>query len=127
LPLFRSLDAADLARATSPAEERAVSAGETVVERWESSRDFYVVLDGAAEVRIDDEAIGELGRGDFFGELAALEWEAGFSYPRLASVVARTDLRLLVFPEGTLNDLVRDFPSVGKVIQAAATERVTRH
>jgi glutamate/tyrosine decarboxylase-like PLP-dependent enzyme len=127
LPLFRSLDAAELARATAPADERWVSAGESVVARWESSRDFYVVLDGAAEVRIDTEVIRELGPGEFFGELAALEWEAGFSYPRLASVVAKTDLRLLVFPEGTLDDLIRDFPLVGKVIRTAASARVARH
>jgi CRP-like cAMP-binding protein len=127
LPLFHSLDSEELARATSPAEERSVGAGETVVERWESSRDFYVVLAGTAEVRIDGEVIGGLGPGEFFGELAALEWEAGFSYPRLASVAALTDLRLLVFPEGTLDDLIRDFPSVGTVIRAAATQRIARH
>jgi aromatic-L-amino-acid decarboxylase len=127
LPLFRSLDAAELARATAPATERRVRAGETVVARWEDSRDFFVVIAGTAMVEIDGEVIRALGPGDFFGELAALEWAAGFSYPRLASVVARTDLWLLAFPAGTLNDLVRDFPSVGKEIRAAAFERLARH
>lgn len=127
LPLFRSLDAAELARATAPAKERRVRAGETVVARWENSRDFFVVIAGSAAVQIDGEVISALGPGDFFGELAALEWAAGFSYPRLASVVAETNLWLLVFPDGTLNDLVRDFPSVGKEIRAAAFERVARH
>jgi hypothetical protein len=127
LPLFRSLGADELARATAPAEERTVRAGETVVERWDSTRDFYVVVHGAVEVRIDGEVIRELGPGQFFGELAALDWAAGFSYPRLANVVATTDVKLLVFPDGTLNDLVRDFPAVGKDIRAAASERVARH
>ncbi len=127
LPLFRSLSTDELARATASANERRVRAGESVVARWESSRDFYVLLDGRAEVRIDDDLIRELGPGDFFGELAALEWGAGFSYPRLANVVARTDLQLLVFPNGTLNDLIRDFPSVGREIRAAASERIARH
>ncbi len=127
LQLFRSLDAAELASATANATECRVHCGETVVERWESSRDFYVVVAGTAAVRIDGEVIRELGPGDFFGELAALEWAAGFSYPRLASVVAKTDLWLLVFPEGTLDDLVRNFPDVGKEIKAVAAERVARH
>jgi aromatic-L-amino-acid/L-tryptophan decarboxylase len=127
LPLFHSLDAEELARATGPATEQRVREGESVVTRWEDSRDFFVVVAGTAVVEIDGEPIRELGPGDFFGELAALEWAAGFSYPRLANVVAKTDLRLLVFPDGTLNDLVRDFPSVGKQIRAAASDRVVRH
>jgi aromatic-L-amino-acid/L-tryptophan decarboxylase len=127
LPLFRSLDPAELARATAPAEERRVRAGGTVVARWDNSRDFYVVVQGAVEVQIEGEVIRELGPGEFFGELAALDWAAGFSYPRLASIVAKTDLDLLVFPDGALNDLVRDFPTIGKEIRAAASERVARH
>jgi glutamate/tyrosine decarboxylase-like PLP-dependent enzyme len=127
LPLFRTLDPAELARATAPARQHLVPAGEVVVARWDTSRDFYVVLGGTAEVQIEGQVVRTLGHGDFFGELAAMEWAAGFSYPRLATVVATSDLRLLVFPEGTFEALVDDFPSVGTEIQAAAFERVTRH
>ncbi len=127
LPLFASLDPAQLARATSAATERVIPAGGTIVARWDQSRDFYVILDGSVDVSIGEEVVRTLRAGEFFGELGALDWGAGFSYPRLASVVATTDVRVLVFPEGTLNDLVRDLPSVGKKIRAAAAERVTRH
>ena len=76
---------------------------------------------------VDGEIVRDLGAGDFFGELAALEWEAGFAYPRLASVVATGSLRLAVFPAGALNELVTGFPAVGAEIRAAAEARVQRY
>jgi CRP-like cAMP-binding protein len=105
------------------ARVREAGRGERIVEQWSTSREFYVVLDGAVDVLIDDEHINTLAAGDFFGEFAALDWAAGFAYPRLASVVAREPLRLLVFPDGALNELVRDFPSVEKVIHETLHER----
>ena len=37
---------------------------------------------------VDGERIARLGPGEFFGEIAALDWGAGFGYPRIAQVVA---------------------------------------
>ena len=127
LPLFSSLTAAERSRAAGLAGVREVAPGERIVEQWSVSRDFYVVLEGAVDVLIDDERVRELGAGDFFGELAALDREAGFAYPRLASVVATTAARLLVFPDGALNELMRELPAVATVIRAAADARVQRH
>ena len=64
---------------------------------------------------------------DFFGELRALEWGAGYAYPRLASVLASSPLRLLVFPEGVLAQLVERYPALDRVIREAVAERLQRH
>ena len=72
--------------------------GETIVAQWEASKDFYVVLAGAVDVSIGPERIRRLGPGEFFGELAALDWGSGFGYPRLATVAAASDVRLLRVP-----------------------------
>ena len=85
------------------------------------------MLSGTVEVLVDGEMVRGLGAGDFFGELAALEWEAGFAYPRLATVVATDSLRLAVFPGGALNELGVEFPAVGAEIRAAAEARVQRY
>jgi aromatic-L-amino-acid decarboxylase len=105
---------------------RESEAGATIVEQWELSRDFYVVIEGSLEVRTDGQQVAELQPGAFFGELAALDWGAGFGYPRLATVVATTPVRLLVFPDDVLAQLVRDYPGVAAMIRAAVHERVTR-
>jgi aromatic-L-amino-acid/L-tryptophan decarboxylase len=44
------------------------------VRRWDPSREFYVILEGTADVRTAEEHLADLGPGDFFGELAAPDW-----------------------------------------------------
>jgi aromatic-L-amino-acid decarboxylase len=126
VPLFTSLEATQLARVGAMARVREAGRGERIVAQWTTSREFYVILEGAVEVLIDDELVNTLRAGDFFGEFAALEWAAGYAYPRLASVVATEPLRLLVFPDGALNELVREFPALDTVIRAALHERLPR-
>jgi aromatic-L-amino-acid/L-tryptophan decarboxylase len=126
LPLFASLEAADLVRVARMVHLRDAAPGEHVVEQWTTSRDFYAILEGAVDVLIDDEVVNTLRAGNFFGEIAAIEWAAGFSYPRIATVVAVEPLRLLVFPEGTLNLLVAEFPDIDAVIREAVQERLPR-
>ena len=104
---------------------REAQPGETVVEQWGSERDFFVIEDGTADVFVGEEHVATLGPGDFFGELAALDWGAGYGYPRLATVVAGSPLSLLVFADGALAELMR-FPPVERQIRAAVQERLPR-
>jgi CRP-like cAMP-binding protein len=94
------------------------------VHAWEFAREFYVILDGEVSVTSDERHINDLGPGDFFGELAALDWGAGFGYPRTASVTADTTTRLLVVPAPLLNELVRDAPAFGAIVRRSMSERL---
>jgi CRP-like cAMP-binding protein len=98
----------------------------SVIERWDAARDFYVIIGGEAEVLIDGEYVRHLARGDFFGEVAALEWGSEFGYVRTATVVAATDLRLLALAPAPLAVLIRGCPALGETLQAAARERMPR-
>jgi aromatic-L-amino-acid decarboxylase len=124
--LFGSLDRADLARVARMVHLRDAAPGEHIVEQWTTSRDFYAILEGAVDVLIDGEVVNTLRAGDFFGEIAAIEWAAGFSYPRIATVVAVEPLRLLVFPDGALNLIVEEFPQIDAVVREAVEERLPR-
>jgi len=125
LPLFADLDREQLQLAARLAATRAIKPGATVIEAWDVTRDFFVVLEGTADVLVDGERVDRASVGDFFGELAALEWGAGFAYPRLATVVAATRLQLLVFPDGRLNELMA-IPSIEKAIRETVRERLSR-
>jgi CRP-like cAMP-binding protein len=125
LPLFESLTAAQAEEVVALAVDRAAEPGETVVEQWGSERDFFVIVEGTADVFVGDEHVRSLGPGEFFGELAALDWGAGFGYSRLATVVAGSPLRLLVFPDGALTDLMA-LPDVERRVRAAFQERLAR-
>jgi aromatic-L-amino-acid decarboxylase len=124
--LFESVDRGELTRVARMVHLRDAAPGERIVEQWTTSRDFYAIVEGAVDVLIDDEVVNTLHAGDFFGEIAALEWAAGYAYPRIATVVAAEPLRLLVFPEGTLSLLVAEFPEIDAVIREAVEERMPR-
>lgn len=126
LPLFEGFDDGRMALLAGAGQIIEVDAGQRLTERWGGGRDFYVLLDGAVRVELDGVLIRELGRGDFFGELAALDWGAGYGYTRLATVIAIERSRLLVVPPDVFNRLTSEVASFGERINAAVRERLPR-
>ena len=126
IPLFAELQDRALEVVLRSARKLEVGAGETLVHRWQGTRLFYVIVAGSLEVRIDDERVRELGPGDFFGELAALDWGAGFGYARTATVAATTPSQLLVLSPAALGEVMRRAPAVQHTVRAAASERIKR-
>ena len=97
LDLFASLSDEQADRILRTAHEHHALADAAVIEQWETSRDLYVILSGSVDVTADGIGLATLGpNGDFFGELAAIEWGAGFARTRAATVTATTPTRLLV-------------------------------
>ena len=70
--------------------------------------------------------VRELAPGDFFGELAALDWGAGYGYVRTATVSALTPLLSLVLPAESLNRLMKEAPGFAAKIEAAVRERLQK-
>jgi glutamate/tyrosine decarboxylase-like PLP-dependent enzyme len=126
LPLFARLEPAEAEAFVGLAAARSVEAGERVVERWERSRELYVIEAGEADVLVGGEIVASLGAGDHFGEIGALGWGAGFARSRAADVVSRTALRLLVLDEAALGQLLRRFPRLEDELRRAAHARLRR-
>ena len=124
VPLFDGLPPRGVDVVTAAAEELVVHSGDTVLQRWHGTRHFYVILAGTVDIRRGDERLRQLGAGDFFGELAALDWGAGYGYVRTATVVATTRARLLVLPPAALSELIRTSPELERRIRAVARERM---
>jgi aromatic-L-amino-acid/L-tryptophan decarboxylase len=125
LALFAGLDDAAVEVIVKSAREQRADAGEAIVTRWEGTRHFYTVLSGEAAVRNDALILRTLGPGDYFGELAALDWGAGFGYARTAHVVATTPLRLLVLPASALHEVLKRTPELDRRLRATARRRLT--
>ena len=125
LALFADLPREQLALVAASSTELRVPAGQTVVERWEGGRDFYVIVEGDAEVSLE-QPVRHLSKGDFFGEVAALDWGSGFGYVRTATVVATSDLRLLILSPSRLAVLIRACPPLGGRLRKVATERMQK-
>jgi CRP-like cAMP-binding protein len=124
LELFATLGPEQLALVQSTAREVEVAAGEVVLGRWQTSRDMYVVLSGAVRVEGADVALGRLLPGQFFGELAALDWGGGFGRARSADVIAEEPTRLLRMDRHLTDRLMKDAPGFAAVIEQVARDRL---
>jgi signal-transduction protein with cAMP-binding, CBS, and nucleotidyltransferase domain len=124
LPLFNSLDDRRAERVLNLSHEHQAAAGELVVEQWQVSRELYVVLDGAVAVTVDGRLRGALGEGDFFGEIAAMEWSAGFARTRTATVTATVPTRLLVLDWTLVDELMKSESGFRALLESTSRDRL---
>ena len=124
IPLFARLEPQELDEFRSLATARSFAAGEQVLSRWDTSRDFYVIESGLVDVVLDDELVATLRPGEYFGEIAAIEWGAGYARSRVADVVARTSARVHELDAAALARLLDDFPRLEEEIRQTAHRRL---
>jgi len=126
IPLFKECTKKELQAVSRLVTPINVKAGKVLTKEGDAGREFMIIASGSATVKRKGRKIASLGPGDFFGELAALDWGAGFGYARSADVMATAPLRLLVLSPRELRSLMRAAPAVAEQIQAAARERLRR-
>lgn len=89
-----------------------VEKGDAIVRAGEVGRELFVILDGAAEVRVQSGmsyvVSMTLGKGDLFGEVAFIHRGR-----RSADVIALSDVKVLSLSPGSLETLVREKPAFG--------------
>jgi CRP/FNR family transcriptional regulator, cyclic AMP receptor protein len=121
LPLFASLTDGELERLSRWADDVDVPAGKHLVEEGAWAWEFFVILEGEAEVLRDGQHLADLGPGDFFGEMGVREHQQ-----RSATVVARTRVRIGVMLERDFHEMEEEMPEVAARITAAIEERRNR-
>ncbi len=124
LELFADVPPKNLERLARLATVRDAAAGALLVRQWDAARELSVVLEGEVEVERDGDVLERAGPGEFFGEIAALDWGHGYGYARTATVTAATPVRLLVLPEGTLETAMRLAPGLAKAVERAVAARL---
>jgi CRP/FNR family transcriptional regulator, cyclic AMP receptor protein len=100
------------------AEETSVAEGERLVKEGDYSYELIGIEEGTAEVTRGDERVGELGPGDFFGELGVMERTL-----RTATVTATSPMRLITLTRWELNRMEKDLPDAMEQLRKAADER----
>jgi CRP-like cAMP-binding protein len=115
-PLFAVLDRDDLDTVAQVSREIEVPAGEELIHEGEPGKQFFVLLDGEAQVLRDGGEVNRLGPGDFFGEISLLS-----DRPTTAAVVTTSPARVVVIAPADFRRLLEEMPLLQmKVIQALA-------
>lgn len=114
LPLFAGVPEARLSAAFARASELSLRDGQTVIRQGDPADRFYIILEGALEVsqQVSPGApatvLRRLGADEVFGEIGLLR-----SSPRSATVIARSDCRVLAMDAADFLDLVRSGADLG--------------
>jgi CRP-like cAMP-binding protein len=81
--------------------------GSVLSEQGKAGKEFFVVVEGSATATRNGIRLARLDPGSFFGELALLD-----GGPRTATVIANTDMQLLVFARREFSQLHSSAPTV---------------
>lgn len=115
--MFSSLNRKELSLVAKAADVVSVKAGSEVVQEGSPGHEFFLILDGEAVVKRGKRKIATLGPGNYFGEMALLD-----RGPRSATIVADSDLKLVVLGQREFMGLLDQVPALShKLLVAMAT------
>lgn len=120
VPLFADLDASELQLFGGPMRMRTFRAGEAVTAEGVGGDGFFVVDAGEAQVTVHGEAIGRIGPGDCFGEIALL-----MGSERTATITAITDLDCYGLTASEFSAVVEDNPTIAWKLMQSMTDRLS--
>lgn len=123
VPLFAGCSKGELEQIAHIADEIDLSEGKEMTQQGSRGREFFVLLEGEADVTKDGQSINKLGAGDFFGEIALVA-----DSPRTATVTATSPVRALVITDRSFKRLLEEQPEIqNKVLQALAKRLAPDH
>jgi CRP/FNR family transcriptional regulator, cyclic AMP receptor protein len=118
-PLFEDLSRNELDELAKRTDDLDFAAGKVLCSEGEVGSEFYVIMDGKAEVTRAGQQVASLGEGDFFGEVALVQ-----DAPRTATVTATTPIRCFVLTRGRFLNLLDDSPGVERKVMRALAKRL---
>jgi CRP-like cAMP-binding protein len=121
VPLFSDLSKRDVKQLASAMSERSFPAGTMVTEKGKPGIGFFIIVNGTATVSDGGVMINTLKPGDHFGEIALID-----EGPRMADVVADTDLDCYALTAWQFRPFVQSHPDVAWALLQSLVKRVVR-
>ena len=115
VPLFRDLDADDVAHIMRFLRSQTAQPGEIVVRRGEIGHSMYFIAAGQIELERPKQGLIVIGEGEFFGEMAILK---ATRRKITARALFKTDL--LVLDATDLHVLMAERPELGRRVEEAS-------
>ena len=120
VPLFSLCSNRELAEIAILADEVDLRQGKELIREGARGREFFVLLEGRADVTKNGRRINRMGAGEFFGEIALV----ARSPIRTATVTATTPVRVLVITAQNFRRLLERSPDLRLKVLEALAERV---
>ncbi len=121
VPLFAGCSKSELKELALIADEIDLRDGHVLTREGRPGREFFVMVEGTAQVTRKDKKIADLGSGDWFGEIALLT-----DAPRTATVTATSPVDVLVITDRSFHRVVETMPSIALKVLAVVGERLAR-
>ena len=119
VPLFGSASKHELEEIASIADEIDLPAGRAVISEGDTGREFFVLVEGTADVERGGKKVASLGPGDFFGEIALIA-----KTPRNATITTTSPVRALVITDRAFRQLLDHSPQIAVGVLTALAERL---
>lgn len=121
-PLFEGLSKKELGEIARLTDDLQLEEGTVLCKEGSIGREFFVIVDGTAEVTRKGKKVAVRGGGDFFGEIALLT-----DTKRTATVKATTPLRCFVLTRRDFRRLLDESPGVERKVLTALAERLASY
>ena len=119
VPLFAECSKKELSEVAGIADEIDLREGKELTKEGGTGREFFILVEGTAEVRKGTRRVNMLGPGDFFGEISLIRHT-----PRTATVVATSPVRTLVITERSFRALLEHQPGIQTKVLSALAARL---
>jgi CRP/FNR family transcriptional regulator, cyclic AMP receptor protein len=118
-PLFEGLSRKELIELARVTEDLQVEKGTVLCREGSLGREFFVIVDGAADVTKSGKHVATRNAGEFFGEIALIT-----TTTRTATVTAKTPLRCFILTRGDFRRVLDENPKVERKVMQALGERL---
>jgi len=119
VPLFGGLSKRSLTELAKIADEIDLAEGKVLIREDEPGRQFFILLDGGADVRRKGRKLNALKAGDFFGEISLVT-----ERPTTATVTLTEPSTALVISRPSFRRMLLAQPAVQLQVLEALADRV---
>lgn len=121
--MFEGLTDAKISRLLKAAREEAIPAGTILMAEGEPANKLYILKKGEVEIRKEinerTESLNTIRKGDFFGELTALDGKKNS-----VSVVATRNCEVLSFERSVVSGMIEKYPQISWNIAKGLSRRL---
>ena len=119
VPLFSSASRKELEEIASLADEIDLPEGKELIAEGDTGHEFFVLIEGTADVERGGKKVASIGPGDFFGEIALIA-----RTPRNATIRTTSPVRALVITDRAFRQLLDHSPQIAVGVLTALAERL---